>query len=343
MNIRKIIETHLEKKGSVRSAEIAIAANVSRAYAHRILRELQSEGEILRIGKANRARYVRADNRTVQRELAKELRFRVRLHNRSLNEDVVLKRIHRETGVLQNIPTNTLRIVEYGFTEMVNNAIEHSQSDFIDVTMIRSLRNVSFAVRDRGIGVFNNIMRSRHLASELEAIQDLLKGKTTTAPDRHSGEGIFFTSKAGDRLELSGSGKKIVFDNTVGDLFVQSVKARAGTLVEFTIAVKTQRKLEEVFRRYTGDELAFDKTGVTVSLYKTGTEFLSRSQARRLLAGLEKFREVTFDFAGVESIGQGFADEVFRVWKTSHPTTMFTSKNANADVQFMIGRSIHSI
>ncbi len=208
MNIRKIIEIRLEKKGSVRSAEIAKTANVSRAYAHRVLRELQSEGEILRIGKANRARYVRADNRTVQQELAKELRFRVRLHNQNLNEDLVLKRVHRETGVLQNLPANTLRIVEYGFTEMVNNAIEHSQSDSIDVTMTRSLRNISFAVRDRGIGVFNNIMRSRHLANELEAIQDLLKGKTTTAPDRHSGEGIFFTSKAGDRLELSGSGRK---------------------------------------------------------------------------------------------------------------------------------------
>jgi hypothetical protein len=342
MDIRKIIQLHLGKKGSVRTGEIAKAANVSRVYAHRILRELQSEGEILRIGNANRARYVRANKRNVQQELAKELRFRATLHNKGLDEDLVLKRIHRETGVLQNLPAHTLRIVEYGFTEMLNNAIEHSRSDAIDVTMTRSLRNVSFAVRDRGIGVFNNIMRSRHLADELEAIQDLLKGKTTTSPDRHSGEGIFFTSKAGDRLELSSSGKRIVFENRVGDLFVRSVKARAGTLVEFTIAVKTQRKLEDVFLKYTGSELAFDKTGVTVNLYKAGKEFLSRSQARRLLAGLEKFREVTFDFGGVESIGQGFADEVFRVWKNGHPTTRFVTTNANADVQFMIDRTIHS-
>ena len=98
-----------------------------------------------------------------------------------------------------------------------------------------------------------------------------------------------------------------------------------------------------MFRRYTGDELAFDKTSVTVNLYKAGKEFLSRSQARRLVAGLEQFREVTFDFQGVENIGQGFADEVFRVWKNGHPTTVFVSKNANPDVQFMIDHTANPL
>ena len=264
------------------------------------------------------------------------------MQNHNLSEDLVLKRIHRETGVLQKLPAHALHIVEYGFTEMLNNAIEHSQSASIDVSMTRSARTVSFLVRDRGIGVFTNIMKSRHLASEREAIQDLLKGKTTTSPERHSGEGIFFTSKAGDRLELSSTGTKIVFDNGAGDVFVKSVKARRGTLIEFAVAVDTKRELAKVFRAYTGDEFSFDKTRVTVLLYKAGKDLLSRSQARRLLVGLEKFREVTLDFAGIDTIGQGFADEVFRVWRNMHPNTAVHSTNASRDVQFMVDHSTHT-
>ena len=55
---------------------------------------------------------------------------------------------------------------------------------------------LSFIVNDSGIGIFRNIMQKRNLKSELEAIQDLMKGKTTTMPESHSGEGIFFTSKS---------------------------------------------------------------------------------------------------------------------------------------------------
>jgi hypothetical protein len=43
------------------------------------------------------------------------------------------------------------------------------------------------------------------LKNHLEAIQDLLKGKQTTMPKSHSGEGIFFTSKIADNLTISSS------------------------------------------------------------------------------------------------------------------------------------------
>ncbi|MFZ5475538.1 MAG: STAS-like domain-containing protein [Myxococcota bacterium] len=44
-----------------------------------------------------------------------------------------------------------------------------------------------------------------------------------------------------------------------------------------------------------------------VPLLAVGGEFVSRSEARRLLHGLERFREVVLDFAGVPGVGQGFA------------------------------------
>lgn len=56
------------------------------------------------------------------------------------------------------------------------------------------------------------IMTMRKLQTELNAIQDLLRGKQRTDPERHSGEGIFCTSKVADRLIIKGSDKKLICD-----------------------------------------------------------------------------------------------------------------------------------
>jgi hypothetical protein len=45
-----------------------------------------------------------------------------------------------------------------------------------------------------------------------------------------------------------------------------------------------------------------------------GESLMSRSQARRLMNRFDRFSEVVLDFTGVNFIGQGFADEIFRVF-----------------------------
>jgi hypothetical protein len=65
---------------------------------------------------------------------------------------------------------------------------------------------------------------------------------------------------------------------------------------------------------------------------------LSRSEARRLAAGLEQFDRVVLDFTGVDMIGQGFADELFRVWHLAHPTVLLLVHGANPAVELMINR-----
>ena len=67
---------------------------------------------------------------------------------------------------------------------------------------------------------------------------------------------------------------------------------------------------------------------------------MSRSQARRLVSGLERFREVVLDFRGVELVGQGFADEVFRVWARQHPEVALIPTAMNEAVAFMVERAI---
>jgi hypothetical protein len=66
---------------------------------------------------------------------------------------------------------------------------------------------------------------------------------------------------------------------------------------------------------------------------------VSRSQAKRLLAGVDKFQIVVFDFSGVDAIGQAFADEVFRVFKRQHLEMQIMGINASKDVAQMINRA----
>ena len=222
---------------------------------------------------------------------------------------------------------------------MLNNAIEHSRSHNVDVTMKREGDLITFTVVDLGVGIFNNIMKKKHLYSEIDAIQDLLKGKQTTAPEAHSGEGIFFTSKVADRLILQSSKKRLIFDNLVKDVFVRDAKKRRGTKVFFVISLNSGIDLSSVFRQYTDESHEFSKTQVDVKLYKVRADYVSRSQARRILAGLDKFKTVILDFEGIDTIGQAFADEVFRVWPRLHPEMTIIPQNTNENIDFMIRRA----
>jgi uncharacterized protein (DUF934 family) len=77
-----------------------------------------------------------------------------------------------------------------------------------------------------------------------------------------------------------------------------------------------------------------------VKLFEVGVTFVSRSEAKRLLEGLDRFREVAVDFAGVESVGQGFVDELLRVWPNQHPDTRIVPVGMNEAIEFMVRRGL---
>lgn len=338
MDIRKNILTRINKNGKVTAAEIVRASGFSRVYVNRFFRALRHEGRIVLIGKANRAVYVPATRRSVKLNRKRIRSMHKMLVNRGIEEHVVLEGIKRNSGVFLGIRANIGAVLDYAFTEMLNNAIEHSRSRNINVDFSRKNGVVWFDVRDFGVGIFNNIMRKKRLGSVLEAAQDLIKGKETTAPDKHSGEGIFFTSKMCDFMSIQSYGLKLIFDNVQNDIFLDRSKKLKGTRVLFRLKTRSNRALADVFKKYTDSAFRFDKTKVNVKLFKIGADYISRSQARRVMAGLDKFKVITLDFKGVRSIGQGFADEVFRVWRNRHPTIRIIPKNADKLVEFMINR-----
>lgn len=263
-------------------------------------------------------------------------RFKRRYPTRGLEEDKVLKAATLLLNLRRALRKNVLDIFNYVFTEIVNNAIEHSGAKACEVEVLLDQFDCSFTVRDRGIGIFHSIFSKLRLPDEASAIGELVKGKITTMRERHSGEGIFFSSKAADTMSFRSHGMSLLFDNTRRDIFVEQKRHIEGTEVKFRIGRFSRRDISGVFKTYAPEEYdyRFERTGVAVKLFHK--DYVSRSEARRLLAGLDRFSEVILDFKGVNSIGQGFADEIFRVFKMEHPEIAIRFENTVPAIAAMI-------
>jgi len=259
-----------------------------------------------------------------------------------LAEDIVWDR--EIAPLLGAMAGNVGSIWYYGFTEMFNNAIDHSSGTYITVHISKTAAETEIAIADNGVGIFKKIQHALGLLDERHAVLELAKGKLTTDPSRHSGEGIFFSSRMFDNFAiLSG---EVYFSHHFGkkeDWILQASREQGGTYVTMKLNNHTARTPKRVFDKFsTDDDYGFTKTVVPVELAQYGdNNLVSRSQAKRLLARIEKFKVVVFDFDGVELIGQAFADEIFRVFALSHPGITLEHLNAKKEVSKMILRALH--
>jgi hypothetical protein len=237
-----------------------------------------------------------------------------------------------------------LGICLYGFTEMVNNVVDHSGSQMVRIHIRRTAKTVDMTLTDLGIGIFAKIQSAMGLPSLQEALFELTKGKFTTDPDRHTGEGIFYTSRAFDSFRLLSNGLYLNHERE-GDDWLSGAEDLddSGTYARMTITADSVHTMQEVYEHYSSvrADYAFNRTNVILRLLDTGDDsFVSRSQAKRVLARLPRFKEVMLDFEGVTAIGPAFADEIFRVFARSHPDVHLQAVRTNDDVQRMIDRAI---
>lgn len=310
-------------------------AKISRQTVSFLLSELVREGWLIKEGSTRGARYRHAGGK---KPAAKVTEILLTKQLKGLEEDKVFREVEAKLDLKHRVNKNAQKILAYAFTEMLNNAIDHSKAKMAVIEVKLGPAETGFTIRDHGIGAYCNVQRSFRLSSELDALEHVFKGKQTTAPDAHSGEGIYFTSRIADRFTLRSHRLQATIDNRLKDLFVKETRPLKGTEVGFTIRNQTKKNLSDLFGAFTSSGETFDKNHFRVKLSDFG-EALSRSQAKRLLNGLDKFREVIFDFQGVEEIGQGFADEIFRVYQKRHPKIQLRYCNANSAVEFLISRA----
>jgi len=243
---------------------------------------------------------------------------------------------------LGTLPDNVMNIWQTVFTEMLNNAIEHSGGTHVVITLRRTAASTEMDVYDNGVGIFAKIRAALDLPDEQHAVLELAKGKLTTDRRNHTGEGIFFSSRMVDFfIILSGD---VFFSHQFGeaeDFVMESDRSRKGTYVSMRLSNHSSRTTKQIYDQFTsGDDFGFNKTVVPVTLARFGSDALvSRSQAKRVLARVDQFKVAVFDFEGVESIGQAFADEIFRVFPSQHPEVELHAIHANAEVESMIARA----
>lgn len=244
---------------------------------------------------------------------------------------------------LARLSKNAVDIWHYCCTEMFNNAIEHSGGDRITVAIEKNAARTKIHILDDGIGIFKKIQQRMGLSDERHASLELAKGKFTTDPENHSGEGVFFTSHMLDEFWISSG--RIFFSHAPGEpenWMMEPRTPQPGTAVMMQLDNATNRTSRETFTQFaaTADDYEFNKTVIPVRLAQYGDDALvSRSQAKRLLVRLDLFATVILDFTAVESLGQAFADEIFRVFAKRHPQIKLHAINQNAAVEHMIRRA----
>jgi anti-sigma regulatory factor (Ser/Thr protein kinase) len=332
---KKQIQSFLIRAISLDRDDIAGLASerfdVTRQYVNQILRQLGEAG-IVEASGATRARRYSLVTKTDE--------FTLKL-DPNLEED----RVWREQvkPKLDGLGDRALEICQYGLTEMLNNVVDHSEGSRVRVRIERNPAEVTLNVVDNGVGVFRKIKESFDLEDEEHAVLELSKGKLTTDPERHTGEGIFFTSRMFDRYALVSGTLGLVHLPEDNDWLIEGRRSRRGTMVSMTIDPKTRRTTRGVYDKYTaGDEgdYRFNVTHVPMGLARYGEENLvSRSQAKRVIARLNLFKRVVLDFSDIAMIGQAFADEIFRVFAQQHPEMELVVVHSGRAVRAMIGRA----
>jgi biotin operon repressor len=330
--IRRFILENVEKHPTDVSRKAAEKFGITRQAVNKHLQKLMSERSLSETGHTRNRSY----------RLAAKLEWRGRyLIGQGLAEDVVWT--NDILPVIGDQPENVLDMWRFCFTEMFNNAIDHSGGTEINVHILRTAIDTEMSISDDGIGIFKKIQTALGLLDERHAILELSKGKLTTDPQKHTGEGIFFTSRMTDSFDILSGG--VYLGHTFGneeDWIMEREKFGNGTTVFLKISNHTCRTLTKIYDQYApgSDDYGFNKTVVPVRLAQYGNDKLvSRSQAKRLLARVELFKVVIFDFTDVNTIGQAFADEIFRVFANEHPGIELVPIRANSAVTRMIERA----
>lgn len=336
--VRDFILENIEYSKSKNLPKLVVERfGISRQAAYQNLRTLVRDGQVLVEGSPR--------NRTYKLKKLLDVQVSVEIKEGIAEDEVWRKDIAPH---LQDVKENVRDICHFGFTEMFNNVIDHSGAKSASVRLVRTGVSIRISIHDFGIGIWNKLQKECNLTDPHHAIFELSKGKLTTDPAKHTGEGIFFTSRMFDAFRLH-SETLVFFSHKQDDGWLFDTKEEEsiqGTAVIMQINLNSTKTTTEVFDKFASafNDFGFTRTQVNIELAQyAGEQLISRSQAKRLLARLEQFKEVYLDFTGITSIGQAFADEIFRVFGNAYPDIHLWPCNMAPDVKKMVKRALNLI
>lgn len=291
---------------------------VSRRQAGTLLRRLADAQWLANAGTARRPRWQPGPLRqVVQRyELA------------GLQEDLPWR---RDFAPCFALPPHVRRMAQHAFTELLNNAVDHSGGGSVTVSMRQTPLQLQLLVSDDGVGLFDRIRDSFGLDDPALALFELGKGKLSSDPARHRGHGLYFTARLADVFDLHANAA--AFQRRAWQprqWHATRAAAPAGTSVYWAVALDTPRTLEQVQHEFSADGAspAFERTELPLALLAGADGVLaSRAEARRVAARLAQFASADLDFAGISDLGHGFADELLRVIAAEQPALRLRTLN----------------
>ena len=234
---------------------------------------------------------------------------------------------------------NVRRLAEHAFTELLSNAIDHSGGQRVTVSMRQTALHLQLLVSDDGCGLFQRVAQAFAIDDPQLAMFELSKGKLTSQPERHSGHGLYFTSRLADIFDIHTAQAAFQHRPWGAQRWQRAKPATAGgTTIYLAIALDTSRTLHEVLQAHSasGLGLGFERTQVPLHLLAEHGSLVSRAQARRVAQRLSAFRHADLDFSGLDELGHGFADELFRVFGQAHPGLELHALHMNARVRAMV-------
>ncbi len=311
-------------------AELATQFGVSRSTMGKWLRKLIEEGWISREGRSHPI-YRPAQLRDVSRGYALA----------SLDEETPWQRDFAPCFELQ---PNILRLAHHAFTELLNNAVDHSGGARVSISMRQNRTHLHLLIRDDGCGVFARIQQAFGIETPQQALLELSKGKLTSQPEFHTGRGLFFTSRLFDVFDLYANHLTYQHSHWQRREWLRANPlAVQGTAVFMSIALDATRTLDEVFAAHSrgSQDFSFARTEVALrlALGAEGQALESRAQGKRIANRLEAFEVVDLDFEGIDAVGQGFADELFRVFASQHPQVQLQPRNMNSQIAAMVAQA----
>jgi anti-sigma regulatory factor (Ser/Thr protein kinase) len=237
------------------------------------------------------------------------------------------------------LPVEVRRMAQHAFTELLNNAADHSGGHSVTVSMRQNPLQIQLLVSDDGCGLFERIAQTFAIHDPQLALLELSKGKLTTLPLHHSGHGLFFSSQLADVFDIHANHS--AFQRRAWERLAwrQGRQAhRGGTSIYLAISLDTTRTLQDVMRAHSVVESSrrFDHTVVPLHLLASDSVLASRADAKRAVARLAQFRRAEIDFAGITDVSHGFADEMFRVFSREHPEVELVPVGMSSDVAAMV-------
>ncbi len=311
----------IDQKENDVSKRVSEKCDISRNTVNEYLKELQEKNIICKV------------KRNQYRLITETFEYHLKRSRGEIDSDTYAYDRFFEQHI-EGCTDEAKRIWQYGFSEMANNVMDHSNAENLHIRVHKNYLNTSVTFIDDGIGIFEKIREHFSLADLDEARCELFKGKLTTDSANHSGEGIFFTSRMMDEFVIFSSGKIFRTDKYEDDFSVDADLPLSGTCVIMSLSNFTHRRIADIFNQYSSVDGGFTKTNIPMrNIFDSAP--VSRSQAKRLYNRLESFNEVVFDFDGMDWMGQAFAHQLFVVYQNAHPETQLRAINMSENIEMM--------